>query len=391
MPGTLSAPLKVEFDYTRSLGPVLSRFMTGLRDRTILGSRSADGRVLVPPTEFDPVSHEAPTELVEVGQTGTVQTWTWVSSPVVDQPLDHPFAFALVLLDGADTPILHAVDAGSPDAMSTGMRVRTRWADQPQGHIRDFLFEPAEESTQAVSGDAADGRDGTDEAGDDGRSAEDAVLESGDAADGRDGEERQRAWPRRPQQDESGAEAPGRRAAQATAVVTGSSGAAASGSGDPVTGIVTPVRLAYTYAASQEESRFYRGLAEGKIRGQRCPKCQKVYVPPRGACPVDGVPTTDEVELPDRGIVTTYCIVNVPFLGQRITPPYVSAYVLLEGADIAFLHLILGCDPSEVRMGMRVEAVWRPRDEWGTTIENIDHFRPTGEPDAPYESYANHL
>ena len=355
MPGTLSAPLKVEFDYTRSLGPVLSRFMTGLRDRTILGSRAADGRVLVPPSEYDPASHEAPTDFVEVGQSGTVQTWTWVSSPVADQPLDRPFAFALVLLDGADTPILHAVDAGSPDAMSTGMRVRVRWADEPTGHIRDFLFEPA-----------APGPGSSDDAG-----------------DGRSAEERERAWPRRPQQEATEQEAPGRRAAPATSDAAGASG--------PVTGIITPVRLAYTYAASQEESRFYRGLAEGKIRGQRCPKCHKVYVPPRGACPVDGVPTTDEVELPDHGIVTTYCIVNVPFLGQRITPPYVSAYILLEGSDIAFLHLILGCDPAEVRMGMRVEAVWRPRDEWGTTIENIDHFRPTGEPDAPFESYANHL
>lgn len=158
-----------------------------------------------------------------------------------------------------------------------------------------------------------------------------------------------------------------------------------------VTGIVTPVRLTYTYAASAEESAFFRGLAEGRILGQRCPKCGKVYVPPRGACPVDGVPTREEVELPDRGIVTTFCVVNVPFLGQKIQPPYVSAYVLLDGADIAFLHLILGCDASEVRMGMRVEAVWKPRDQWGTTIENIDHFRPTGEPDAPFESYANHL
>ncbi len=160
---------------------------------------------------------------------------------------------------------------------------------------------------------------------------------------------------------------------------------------DPVTGIVTPVRLTYTYAASAEESAFFRGLAEGRLVGQRCPACGKVYVPPRGACPVDGVPTTDAVELPDRGIVTTFCIVNVPFLGQRIEPPYVSAYVLLDGADIAFLHLVLGCDASAVRMGMRVEAVWKPREEWGTTIENISHFRPTGEPDAPFESFANHL
>ena len=328
MSGILQAPLEVEFDYTRSLGPVLSRFMTGLRDRTILGSRAADGRVVVPPTEYDPGTHTATTDLVPVGPGGTVTTWTWVSEPVADQPFDRPFAFALVLLDGADVPMLHAVDAPSPAAMSTGMRVTAAWRDDREGHIRDLWFVPEVEPAPKVE----------------------------------------------PVETEP--------------VETGVSTSSASGE---VTGIVTPVRLSYTYAASAEESRFYRGLAEGRILGQRCPTCQKVYVPPRGACPVDGVPTTEEVELPDRGIVTTFCVVNVPFLGQRITPPYVSAYVLLDGADIAFLHLILGCDAGEVRMGMRVEAVWKPRDEWGTTIENIDHFRPTGEPDAPYESFANHL
>ena len=136
---------------------------------------------------------------------------------------------------------------------------------------------------------------------------------------------------------------------------------------------------------------FFRGLAEGRLIGQRCPTCQKVYIPPRGACPVDGVPTTDEVELPDTGIVTTFCVVNVPFMGQKIKPPYVSAYVLLDGADIAFLHLIQGIPADEVRMGMRVKAKWKPRDQWGTTVENIEHFEPTGEPDAPYESYSAHL
>ncbi len=138
MPGTLSAPLKVEFDYTRSLGPVLSRFMTGLRHRTILGARLADGRVACPPPEFDPETHEAPTEYVEVGPGGVVQTWTWVAHPVKDQPLDRPFAFAMVLLDGADTAMLHAVDASGPEAMSTGMRVTARWADETAGNIRDI-------------------------------------------------------------------------------------------------------------------------------------------------------------------------------------------------------------------------------------------------------------
>src|SRR5690242_12959026 len=107
-PSTLHAPMKVEFDYTRSLGPVLSQFMTGLRDRRVLGGVLADGRVVVPPPEYDPGTHAQVTELREVAAAGVVQSWSWVAEPVMDQPLSEPFAFALVLLDGADAPLLHA-------------------------------------------------------------------------------------------------------------------------------------------------------------------------------------------------------------------------------------------------------------------------------------------
>jgi len=155
--------------------------------------------------------------------------------------------------------------------------------------------------------------------------------------------------------------------------------------------LVTPVKLVYEHTASPGETVYLRGIAEGRLLGQRCPVCAKVYIPTRGTCPVDGVPMSEVVELPETGTVTTFCVVNVPYPGQRVTPPYVAAAVLLDGADIAFQHLILGCDASEVRMGMRVRAVWKPRAEWKTHAENIDHFAPTGEPDASYESYARHL
>ena len=89
--------------------------------------------------------------------------------------------------------------------------------------------------------------------------------------------------------------------------------------------------------------------------------------------------------------MTTFCVVNVPFQGQRVPTPYVAASVLIDGADIAIQHLILGCPPEDVRMGMRVRAVWKPREEWAIGAHNIDHFEPTGEPDAPYDSFAHHL
>ncbi|WP_308285880.1 Zn-ribbon domain-containing OB-fold protein [Actinoplanes hulinensis] len=307
---TLAAPLTIAFDYTRSLGPVLGRFMAGLREGRVLGARTSDGRVHVPPLEYDPVTHEPVTDLVEVSPSGTVVSWTWNPRPVEGQPLDRPFGWALIRLDGADTPLLHAVDASE---LHTGMRVRIRWAGSPNGHIRDIeCFEPGES-------DILPGREGA-----------------------------------------------------------------------PVEIMTTPIRLHYTHTTSVEEDRCLRALEQGRIIGQRCPACRKVYVPPR-VCPADGVAPDEVVEVADRGMVTTFCVVNVPFAGQRLTPPYVVAQVLLDGADIPISHLILGVEAGDVRMGMRVAAVWRDRSKWSTTPENIDHFEPTGEPDAPYESYAEHL
>ena len=133
----------LEYPYTRTVGPLLGAFFTGLRQGRIQGVRAADGRVLVPPTEYDPLTSEELTELVEVGQAGVVTTWAWVYEPRPLHPLDHPFAWALVRLDRADTSLLHAVDAGDPERMATGMRVRVRWREERVGEIQDIAcFEP---------------------------------------------------------------------------------------------------------------------------------------------------------------------------------------------------------------------------------------------------------
>ncbi len=139
----LSAPHVLEYPYTRSVGPVVGRFLGGLRDRKIEGIRTKDGRVLVPPAEYDPVTSEALSEFVEVGQAGVVKTWAWVNEPRPKHPLDRPFAWALIQLDGADTALLHAIDAGEESKMSTGMRVQVRWREETAGMITDIeCFEP---------------------------------------------------------------------------------------------------------------------------------------------------------------------------------------------------------------------------------------------------------
>ncbi|CAL9322945.1 Zn-ribbon domain-containing OB-fold protein [Streptomyces sp. SudanB182_2057] len=309
MPEVLSAPLVVEFPFTRSLGPVQSAFLTGLRERVVLGVRTTDGRTLVPPVEYDPVTAAELRDLVEVAPTGTVTTWAWNHAPRRGQPLATPFAWVLVRLDGADTALLHALDAPGPEAVRTGMRVRVRWAAERTGAITDIAcFEP------------------------------------------HDGE------PVRP---------------------AGHTGAFEH----PLTGIVTPARLDYTYSPGRAQSAYINALAARRIVGERCPSCRKVYVPPRGACPTCGVATAEQVDVGPRGTVTTFCIVNIKAKNLDIEVPYVYAHIALDGADLALHARIGGIPYDRVRMGLRVEPVWTEG------ARHPDHYRPTGEPDAPYETY----
>ncbi|TXC96980.1 OB-fold nucleic acid binding domain-containing protein [Streptomyces sp. ISID311] len=311
MSEVLTAPLVVEFPFTRSLGPVLSAFLTGLRERTVLGVRAGDGRVVVPPTEYDPVTAEELRELVEVGSSGTVTTWAWNPSPRRGQPLATPFAWVLVRLDGADTALLHALDAAGPDAVRTGMRIRVRWAAERTGAITDIAcFEPDD-------GPAGDAR---------------PAGHSGEFA-------------------------------------------------DPVTTLTAPARLDYTYAPGRAQSRYLQALAGHRTVGERCPSCRKVYVPPRGACPTCGVATGTQVEVGPRGTVTTFCIVNIKAKNLDIDVPYVYAHIALDGADLALHARIGGIPYDQVRMGLRVEPVWTEDGRFP------DHYRPTGEPDADYDSY----
>jgi Predicted nucleic-acid-binding protein containing a Zn-ribbon len=309
--------------YTRSTGPAVSRYLTGLRDGKLVGIRIGDGRVMIPPTEYDPETGGAIDEYVEVGPAGTVVSWTWVSEPRAGRHhLTKPFAFALVRPDGADIPMVHVVDVASADEMAVGMRVMPRWAAERVGYVTDL--------DAWVPGDAADGSvgGGVDHQG----------VGGVDHID------------------------------------------------EPVTGITVPIRLEYEINAGIAPSKYLRSLAEHKIIGQRAVDSDMVYVPPRGSDPTSGAPTPIEVEVSEIGTVTTFCVVNLPGLSPTAPEvPYVCAQILLDGSNTPWFGLVQGLPVDDVRMGLRVKAIWA--DELLPDARSIKWFEPTGEPDAPYESY----
>lgn len=306
----LHQEFELGYTYTRSTGPVVGRFLTALRAKKIVGTRGSDGKVIVPPMEYDPVTAESLSEFVDVADAGTVTTWCWVTEPRGKHPLQKPFAWAMIKLDGADTPMLHCVDAGSEDAMSTGMRVKARWAKETKGFITDIEAFVPEAQAEAT---------------------------------------------------ESGEE------------------------GELITNVDIPIYLKYNFTAGQASARFLRKLKEGKLVGQKDPITGEVYIPPRGSSPKHGVPTTEEVELSDKATVQSFTIVHIPIPGNPIKPPYVIANLVPDGAHISFLHLLSECENKDVRIGMRVEAVWKPQEEWGLGMENISYFKPIDEPDVARE------
>jgi uncharacterized OB-fold protein len=161
------------------------------------------------------------------------------------------------------------------------------------------------------------------------------------------------------------------------------------------------IGLDYTIRTNPVAAAFGEALTGGRITGHRCPACSRVYVPPKGFCPICVVPTTaeHEVEVADRGLVTSWTVLTpIQYAGQQERADYALASILLDGADGTIGQQRLVDVPLDrIRMGLRVEAVWNPPeervpDDRGYALGSaVSGWRPTGEPDAPKAAYAEHV
>ncbi len=149
---------------------------------------------------------------------------------------------------------------------------------------------------------------------------------------------------------------------------------AATWSGDVVTTVRTPVGLDYVARAGVAASTFFRALAERRVLGERCAACGKVSAPMRGGCATCPDAAVTTVELAHTGVLTMFTVVRFPFEGQRLAPPYVAGWILLDGSDVPLFHLVGGADPDTIEVGARVRAVWA--DAPVASLEAIQHFTP---------------
>ena len=132
-----------------------------------------------------------------------------------------------------------------------------------------------------------------------------------------------------------------------------------------------------TYSAGAIGSRFLIELRDKKrIMGTRCPTCNRVYVPARSICK-DCYGQLDElVEVSDKGTLLTYTVCNQPNPVQPVESPVVYGIIQLDGADTGFVHMLGEIDPEQIRIGMRVQAVFK--DEREASILDIKYFKPLG-------------
>ena len=132
-----------------------------------------------------------------------------------------------------------------------------------------------------------------------------------------------------------------------------------------------------TYSAGAVGSRFLIGLRDKKkIMGTRCPACNRTYVPARSICG-DCFGQLDEwVEVSTMGTLLTYTVAHLPNSVQPTEPPIIYGIIQLDGADTGFVHMLGEADPEQLRIGTRVQAVFK--EERTASILDIRYFKPLG-------------
>jgi hypothetical protein len=134
----------------------------------------------------------------------------------------------------------------------------------------------------------------------------------------------------------------------------------------------------YSWALGPANSRFLQELKKGKIIGRTCKHCDRVIVPPRMFCEYCYKPTNEWVYLKDTGTVETFSISYLDPNARRIKDPILIGVISIDGATEkhGFMHYFGEMKPEDLKIGMKVKAVWKPENERTGSITDIKYFKP---------------
>ena len=143
------------------------------------------------------------------------------------------------------------------------------------------------------------------------------------------------------------------------------------------------LKLPFKWAAGELLGEWLTELKNsGKIYANKCPECGRHYCPPARVCTRDHTqcePKEKWIEAGPKGTVVTFFVSEqsflVPTTGKMLEVPFSVGIVLLDGAPVSLQHKLEETDPQKIKPGMRVEAVFKPKEQRTGSISDIVHFK----------------
>jgi uncharacterized OB-fold protein len=148
-------------------------------------------------------------------------------------------------------------------------------------------------------------------------------------------------------------------------------------------GITEEMNIPYNWGAGAFVGKALEELRDnGTIYANQCPQCGRFHLPPRmvcGRCHVEMEGFEKWVKVGPQGTVLLFTVTVRPFLepetGKPRKVPYTVGTIQLDGAPVAFEHLLKETDPEKITVGMRVEAVFKPKEQRTGDLRDILHFK----------------
>src|SRR5437660_323795 len=137
----------------------------------------------------------------------------------------------------------------------------------------------------------------------------------------------------------------------------------------------------YAWSAGEAMSRFLAELQDGRLIARTCYSCKRILFPPRMFCEECFRPTDTWTYIQDTGRIETFSVSYLDTDAKRIPDPILVGVISMDGASpkMGMMHYFGEMTKEEIRIGMRVKAIWKPWEERRGSVLDIKYFAPLPE------------